>query len=252
MTHKCEYCTKNINPCTKPCIYAKDNSHVCCTCVLDPLTNTLDSSKCELPERVICDSAICNAKFQVLWLENKILELKESAKNEKLKLQELKDVNNHFRILGIGPNSLETLIKTQGITLPFIQINKSENFSWDKLPPEDLVTIGLSFMRSYETLAKNWASFLSEKVSKVKIKKESLAKTEAKLKESQGQTKHKTNGSNGATPKPKSESKLKLNLNPTEKIVLHHIKKLGLPQKDAEVIARSFGLTDPIRENLGV
>src|SRR6266853_5258071 len=200
MTHKCEYCANTIKPCARPCLAQKNPSHVCCTCDIDII-------KCELPERIVCDSNICNTKFQVEYLETRIQELNQTYKDETEKIKELKELSNHFRILGIGPNSLETLIKTQGITLPFIIINKDPNFNWSILDQEALATLGLSFMRSYETLAKNWASFLNEKVLKVKAKKDLVLRTKEKLdstsdsKSDSNETK-KSKGNSNKVPKP--------------------------------------------------
>ena len=247
MTHKCEYCTNTIKPCAQPCASRNETSHVCCTC-------DIDITKCELPERIVCDSVLCNTKFQVEYLETRIQELNQIYKDETEKIKELKELNNHFRILGIGPNSLETLIKTQCITLPFIIINKDPNFSWNILDQDALATLGLSFMRSYETLAKNWASFLNEKVLKVKAKKDLITKTQDKLNNSQNLTsvevtakKPKANLTNN---KENKETKPKLSLKdltPYEKLVRNNMK-IGLSQQDAEAAVNLMGLQGKARD----
>jgi len=238
MIHKCEYCVNTIKPCARPCLAQKDPSHVCCTC-------DIDITRCELPERIVCDSNICNTKFQVEYLETRIQELNQTYKDETEKIKELKELSNHFRILGIGPNSLETLIKTQGITLPFIIINKDPNFNWSILDQEALATLGLSFMRSYETLAKNWASFLNEKVLKVKAKKDLVLRTKEKLdstSDSKDSKKSKSNSTNNIKESKSKVPKPSLkDLTPYEKIVLSNMK-IGLSQKDAESAVKSMGM----------
>ena len=65
-------------------------------------------------------------------------------------------------------------------------------------------------MRSYETLAKNWASFLNEKVLKVKAKKDLITKTQDKLNNSQNLTSVKVTAKK---PKAITKKTKKLSLN---------------------------------------
>src|SRR5437773_12029447 len=97
MTHKCEYCDKQIAPCNSPCHErASDKNHVCCTC-------DVDSAKCELPQRIVCDTPLCNLKYQVDWYKIKL----DEAQNDIVKLKAL---NNQWRLANIGTNAAQKLI----------------------------------------------------------------------------------------------------------------------------------------------
>ena len=228
MTHKCDYCDTSIKPCAQPCSERAAKSHVCCTCDIDP-------TLCESPERVICTGVICQFKFQTDFYETKLQDLKLEVKSEASKL---KDISNTLRILGIGPEALEVLIRNHEINIPGIFINHDETFSWASMPTEDLVTVGLRFLNSYEKVTKQWASWLNEKAIKVHIKKEQLETTQANIKKAEKIRNKEVTGD----AKPKL-----VKFNAFEKVVVAFMER-GLTQEQAESHVRKMGMDGEARK----
>lgn len=252
MTHKCEYCDKILLPCkiqawidANPdkeytgldenylnCKFKGQENHLCCTC-------DKDESLCEVSPNVVCDGPLCQFKFQVYYLETELEKLKGQ---EKEAIASLKELSNSNRILGISPKALEIIIQKEGFNIPTIMFVKhNERFTWDLMKPDDLVTVGLAFMRNYETLAKQWAAFLNEKSVKVNIKKELIDQSSKKVKEAQKS--RNDNGTEKEKPKPRVSAKL----NDFEKIVLHNMRSMNITMAQAIEFARSMGAAGEIR-----
>ena len=207
MTHKCEYCDTTIKPCASPCLELKiEKDHVCCTCNQDNL-------KCELPERIVCAKEICNLKFKVDWYKRKFTE----AQNDKSKLAE---TLNEFRIINIGAENAQRLIKEKDLNITGIKIFWSKrSLTWDAIPPE----IGYEIMLLHEEGAKKWAEWINQKTN-LKIKKQDLIdKTEAELKKTE-----KIRNSKSSDLTKTNQLRERISLNPKEKLVLHHMKTLGM------------------------
>lgn len=226
MTHKCEYCNTQINSCSKPCVERLNKTHVCCTC-------NVDSSTCELPQRVVCSSALCNLKYQVDWYK---IQLEESNND----VAKLKALNNQFRIANIGSEAAKRLVENGTLDITGIKVFVSrQKISWEDIP----IDTGYILMCLHEEFSKQWAGFLNEKAVKVQIKKDLIAKTENALKKSTAIREGKLN-SNETLPRVTVSAKL----NDFEKLVLHNMTKLKMDQAAAESFSRSMGAKGEVRK----
>lgn len=226
MTHKCEYCSNEIKPCTKPCLQTReDKNHVCCTC-------DVSTEHCELPVRIVCDTALCNLKYTVDWYK---IKLGESQGD----IAKLKALNNQFRIANIGSQAAKRLVEDGTLDISGIKLFVSkQKLTWEDIP----IDTGYILMCLHEEFAKQWAGFLNEKAVKVQIKKELIQSTEAKLATANKIREGKLNADETAK-KYTSRS----NLNPFEKIVLHNMRTLKMSESDAVKFAQSMGATGEIR-----
>ena len=214
MTHECEYCNKVLLPCSSPCSNKQDKNHVCCTCPLE---------SCEMDEKHVCNAPLCNFKEQVFILTQELASTKDQLR--------LKDLVNHYRIMGISPASLETLIQKEGINIPHvIFLNKDEQFHWGQMLPEDCYTFGAQMMRNFEQLSKLWADFLNVHFVKAKIKIDQIASTKSKIAKNQEQTLGKIDNKG----KEKTAKQKKATLNNYEKLIVHDVTKIGMTQAQAE------------------
>jgi hypothetical protein len=213
MKHECIYCSTVITPCSQPCALKRDEpEHICCVC-------DVNESQCELESRVVCENEHCVLKNQIDWYKIKLEEYQQDS-------VKMKSLINQFKQVNIGVDAWKKLMSTGELDITqIVSFVKRQRMTFDQFSDEEAYAL----MCLHEEFTKQLSQFLNEKHVKVHIKRELIKQTEEKLAKAQ-----KIREAKPETLTKKNEPKVRVNLNPTEKLVLHHIKTLGMPFETAK------------------